>query len=83
MGKVDQAVQGPIYGVVGGGIVCHVNTDCCAPLGKPVPVSVVDNTLVVEAIKAAAAPGLALVASHKGLEAGVNLDAGDHTCRLQ
>ena len=73
MGKMDQAVCGRVVGIVGKGVVCHVDADGRAPLFKPGSAGVVDNALVVEAVKAATAPGLTLVASHNRLEARVDV----------
>ena len=59
-----------------------MSAEVCVPLEKLGPVGIVGNTIIVEAIKAAA-PDLSLVVSHKGLEARVNLDARDDARHLQ
>ena len=81
-GVAGQAVRGFVDGVVRGAVVRHVDAEGRAPLGEPGPAGVVGDALVVEAVEAAA-PGLALVAPHEGLEAGVDLDAGDDARRLE
>ena len=53
-----------------------------ASLGKLGPVGVVGDAIIVEAIEAAT-PSHALVSPHKGLAAGVDLNAGDSVRRLQ
>ena len=46
----SQAIHDLVGGVVGGGVVCHVNTEGRAPLGKLGPRGVVGNTIIVETI---------------------------------
>ena len=44
----DQAIHGLVIVIVGGGVVCHIDTDSCTLLGKPGLTGVVANVLVVE-----------------------------------
>ena len=80
VGVVGHVVCGLVDGVGCRGVVCHGNAEGRAPLDKLSPVGVVGNTPVVEVPKAA---GCALISPHKGLEAGVDLDARDDVHRLQ